>query len=279
MRKIKIITDSGVDLPKSMMKERGIDIVPAQIMLGPESYPDDGSVDPKKLFDFAKKTGTMPKIVESSAFQIQEIFQKWMAEDYDVFFTCASSKLSPTAQNALIAMKKLAPDRISVVDSMSVSSGIGLQALEACDLAERGASLLEITNHLYSIRTKVRASMVLDTLKYVYIGGRCSRLTSIMADTFNIKATIDIVDGDMVPGENLRGNNYLDKYLKKAMENPERIDPKRIFVTHCLADEAEEIKERITKDYGFTNIIISEASLGVSMNCGPGGLGIMYRYK
>jgi fatty acid-binding protein DegV len=100
-----------------------------------------------------------------------------------------------------------------------------------------------------------------------------------MADTLNIKPMIDIIDGDMVPGENLRGRNCIDKFLEKVMVNPERIDPKRIFVTHCLADEAGEVKERLMREYGFKNVIISEASPGVSMNCGPGALGIMYMSK
>lgn len=279
MRKIKVITDSGVDLPKEILEERGIDVVMGRIILGGNSYPDDSSVSPKELFEFVKETGTLPEIAEASVYEFQETFQKWLGEDYDVFFIGVSSKLAPTMQIASAAAKNLVQGRISIVDSLSASSGIGLQALEAADLADKGAGLLEITNYAYSIRPKTRINIVLDTLKYVYMGGQCSRLTSIMADTLSIKPMIDIIDGEMVPGETLRGRNHIDKFLKKVMENRERIDPKRIFVTQCLADEAGEVKERLESEYGFKNVIVSEASPGVAINCGPGTLGIMYLYK
>lgn len=279
MRRVKVITDSGVDLPKEILEERGIDVVMGRIVLGKNSYPDDRSISQKELFEFIKKTGTLPEIAEASEYEFQKVFQKWLGEDYDIFFIGVSGKLAPTMRIALSATKNLVPGRISVVDSLSASSGIGLQALEAADLADQGAGLLEITNHAYAIRPKARLNIVLDTLKYVYMGGQCSRLTSIMAGTLGIKPMIDIIDGEMVPGETLRGRNYIDKFLAKVMENQGSLDPKRIFVTQCLADEAGEVKERLEREYGFANVIVSEASPGVAINCGPGAIGVMYRYK
>lgn len=279
MRKVKIITDSTTSLPKDMLEERGIDVVPSRITLGSNSYPDKGDISNKELFEFAESEKTLPKTSPPTVRQFQDTFQKWLAEDYDIFFTGISSKIALNLSNAMSATTNLVSGRISIVDTLSASAGTGLQVLEAADLADKGAGLLEITNHVYSIRDKVQAAMVLDTLKYVYMGGRCSKLTSVMGDTLGLKPTIDMVDGEMVPGESLRGRRYIDKYIDKIMEDQKRIDTKRIIVTHCLSEEAAEVKERIAGEFGFKNVMITEISPTVSVHVGPGALGITYRYK
>lgn len=279
MRKVKIITDSTTSLPKEMLKERGIDVVPSHIILGNKGYIDDGSITTKELFEFAESTGTLPKTTPPTVREFQSTFQKWLGEDYDIFFTCISGKIALSIKNAESAISGLVPGRISIVDTLSASAGTGLQVLEAADLADKGAGLLEVTNHAYALRDKVQSSMVLDTLKYLYMGGRCSRLTSIVGETLNIKPTIDVKDGEMVPGENLRGKRYIDKYIEKVMENPERIDPKRIFVTHCFCEEVGEAKERLVNGFGFKNVIVSDIPPTTSVHVGPGSLGIMFMYK
>jgi DegV family protein with EDD domain len=182
-------------------------------------------------------------------------------------------------QNALSAASKLVGDRISVVDSLNVSSGTGLQILEAAELADRGFGLAEITERALALRPKVRAGIVLDTLKFVYLGGRCSRLASIVGDTLNIKPTINIIDGEVVLGERLRGKRYVERFVELVVDEPERIDPKRIFVTHCLESDEGEVKTRLERDFGFKNVIVADASPAISVHTGPGALGIMYMYK
>jgi DegV family protein with EDD domain len=279
MRKVKIITDSTADLPKEMMEERGIDMVPLHIILGDESRPDDGSVKTEELFEFAERTGTLPKTAAASEYQFEEAFGKWLDEDYDIFFMGISSKLSATMSGAMAAAAELDKERISIVDSLSLSSGTGLQVLEAADMADGGAGLAEITEHALTLRGRVQASFVVDTLKYLYMGGRCSRLASIVGSRLQLKPTLELKEGEIVPGMMLRGSKYVDKYFDQVMEEPDRVDPKRVFVTHCLSEKAGEVKERLESEFGFGNVIVSDASPTISVHCGPGTLGILYLYK
>lgn len=279
MREIKIVTDSTADLPKGMLGERGVEVVPARVILGANSYPDDGSVSTKELFEFAESSGKMPKTGPPSEFQFQEAFQKWLSEDYDVFFIGVSGKIARIVENALSAASGFARGRISIVDSLSVSSGLGLQVLEAAEMAGSGASLQEITEHALNIREKVNTTFLLNTLRYVYLGGKCSRLTSILGDTLNLKPTLKIVNGEVLPGERLSGKNYIEKYLELAIERPSDIDTRRVFVAHCLEGEAGEVKARLEKDYGCNNVLMCDTSSTLSMHGGPGSFGLMYMYK
>ena len=279
MRKVKIVTDSTSDLSYSTLEKYGIERVPLHIILGDDSYPDDKSLKSEDLFRFADQTGTLPKSAAVNEFEFEEVFKKLLDEDFDIFFLGISSKLSSTMQNAQIAAEKLGRERFSIVDSLSLSTGVGLQLLEASDLAMQGAGLKDITQHALSIRGKVQASFVVDTLKYLYMGGRCSRLASIVGSRLKIKPMLELVNGEIVPGTKFRGNDYIKKYYDQMMERADEIDPKRIFVTHCLADKAEELKAMLETEHGFKNVEITEASPTISTHCGPGTIGILYIYK
>ncbi len=279
MSKVKIITDSTCDLPFNLLKEREIERVPLHIILGEDTYPDDQNLSSQMLFEFADSTGVLPKSAAVNAYDFEVVFQKWLDEGYDIFFTGISSHLSSTMQNAQTAAEQIGSDRISIVDSMSLSTGVGLQVLEASDLALAGASLDEITNHAISIRDKVQASFVVDTLKYLYMGGRCSRLVSIVGSRLQIKPKLELSGGEIVPSSKFRGAHFVDKYFDQVMERASDIDPKRIFVTHCLSDKAQAVKTRLENEFGFTNVMITDASPTISTHCGPGTIGVLFLYK
>ena len=279
MNKVKIITDSTSDLPYSLMKERGIDMVPLHIILGDKSFPDDNSLSNKDLFLYADKFNVLPKSAAVNEYQFIETFKKWLEQDYDVLFIGISSKLSATVQNAITAAGQLNGERISVIDSLSLSTGIGLQVLEAADMADQGASLKEITEYILAIRSSVQASFVVDTLKYLYMGGRCSRLVSIMGSRLKIKPKLELINGEIVPTVKFRGSGFVRKYYNQLMEKADAVNTKRVFVTHCLSKNAEELKNLLETEHGFKNVFITDASPTISVHCGPGTIGILYLNK
>lgn len=279
MNKVKIMTDSTADLSYSMIEQLGIERMPMHIILGDKSLPDDKNLKSRDLFKFADETGTLPKSAAVNEFQFAEVFKKWIDNGRDIFFTGISSKLSATMQNALVAAERFDKNRISIVDSLSLSTGTGLLVLEASDMARSGASLSEIKSHIERMREKVQASFVVDTLKYLYMGGRCSRLQSIVGSRLKIKPMLELKNGEIVPGQKFRGSNYIEKYCETVMENASGIDKKRIFVTHCMAESALRVKEMLKTDYGFENVMLTDASPTISTHCGPGTLGILFLYR
>lgn len=279
MRKVKVLTDSTSDLSYDLLKERGIEVVPLHIVLGDKSFPDDGRMKNSELFLYADKFNVLPKTAAVNEYQFIEAFKKYIDDDYDIIFIGISSKLSATVQNAVTASREYDKERISVIDSLSLSTGIGLQVLEAADMADQGAPLKDITEHALAIRGKVQASFVIDTMKYLYMGGRCSKLVSIISSRLKIKPKLELIDGEIVPTVKFRGNNFVMKYFDQVMENPERIDPKRLFVTHCLSKEAESVKKKIEAGFGFKNVYVTDASPTISTHCGPGTIGVLYINK
>ncbi|MBT3319747.1 MAG: DegV family protein [Clostridia bacterium] len=279
MRKIKFITDSTTDMPQSLFKQFDIDVVPLHVLLGEDDHLDDGGLKNEDLVKFADETGILPKSAAVNEFQFTEVFSKWIDKGFDIFCITLSSELSATYQAAMSAAQKFDADRICVVDSQNVSSGTAMLLLEACDMAQAGASLSDITEHVLSLRDKINLRFIVDTLKYLYMGGRCSKLASIMGSSLKIKPILEVKGGKIVPGDKLRGSNYINKYYDYVMQNVETIDPKRIFVTHCMFDGVDELKKRLEEDFGFNNVLISDTSATISTHCGPGTVGILYLNK
>ena len=279
MKKIKFITDSTCDLSQSLIEEYEIEIVPLHVLLGEADHLDDGKITSKDLFEFADKTGTLPKSAAVNEFEFKVVFSKWLDEGFDIFFMGISSELSATMQNAITAANMLEPERISIVDSKSLSTGTALILLKAADKAREGASLKEVSDYAVSLQNKAHASFIVDTLKYLYMGGRCSRLSSIMGTSLKIKPVLELKEGRIVPGDKFRGKHYIKKYYDHVMADTDKIDPKRVFVTHCMAKEAQQVKKQLEEDFGYKNVYVTDASATISTHCGPGTLGILYLYK
>jgi len=287
MRNVKVITESTADLPKEMAESRGIEVIPLHILFGEKSCPDDGCLKNEEMFEYVEKTGTMPGTALVTQGRFEKVFEKWLNEGYDIFFIgMSNSKSEITVQNAVAAAlavttaANIERARISVVDSLSYSCGIGLLALEAAELAGRGASLKEITQHVLALRSKVHASFVFDTVKYYHMIGMVSKFITLVGNAVDVKPMLVMKSGTLVDAANLTGKDYINKYYERVMKDAKNIDPKRIFVSHCLiADSAEEIKERLAGEYGFENVIITNVSPANARNNGPGMLGLSFIYK
>lgn len=287
MRKVKVITETTSDLPKEIAESRGIEVVPLHILLGEKSCPDDGSLKNEDMFEFIEKTNTMPGTVLVTQSRYESVFGKWLNEDYDIFFIGMSNSMSGiTVQNAVAAALalttalKIDRERISVVDSLSYSCGTGLLALEAAELASRDASLKEVTECVLSMRPKVHASFVFETVKYYSMLGLGSKLLKLVGNAIEVKPVLEMKSGTLVNIANLMGKDYINKYCERVMKDAENIDPKRIFLAHCLIpDKAEEVRERLGREYGLYNVTVIDMSAANARNNGPGTLGMFFLYK
>jgi EDD domain protein, DegV family len=179
-----------------------------------------------------------------------------------------------------LAAQNLEYDRVFVVDSKNLSTGIGLQVIRAAEMAKKGHSAEEILKDNDEIKDKVRASFVVDTLTFLHRGGRCSGVTALLANTLKLKPEIIVTDGEMGVGKKYRGNikSVLLKYVKDREEHLLKADPQRIFITHSGCDDSvvDEIKKYLESLKKFKEILITRAGGVISSHCGPNTLGVLY---
>jgi len=280
MNKIRILSDSTCDLSPELISSFDIAILPLYICLDEESYKDGFEISPDEIFTWSDAKKATPKTSAISFSDAADCFHPIVEAGDEIIFICISSDLSSTYQVLLNAAAEFPNAPITIVDSRNLSTGIGLQVLTAAKMARDGKSKEEILTRLHSIAPRVRSSFVVDSITYLYRGGRCSAIAAFGATALNIKPSIVVENGKMRPDVKFRGN--IEKAILKYADNMrsllEKAETDIVFITHSgVQPETLEILQKyLTEMNRFQNIYITRAGGVISSHCGPGTLGILY---
>lgn len=277
--KIIVTTDSTSDLPKELVERYNIGVMPLNVNLGDDTFEDGIDIGPEKIFNYVDKTGNLPKTGARSALAYQEFFEKQMKDlNADALIHISlSSELSSSHENALMASQEL--QNVKVLDSMSLSTGCALLVLSAIDKINEGKDLRTIYLELQEERNRVQASFVINNLKYLYKGGRCSALAMFGANVLRIKPKIKLASGKMIVDKKYMGKyeQVLINYVKDLLKDYQNVDKKRVFITFTTKnDEINAQIEQILKDYGFEEIIQNYAGSTIASHCGRDTLGVLF---
>ena len=278
---VKIISDSTCDLSADLLKHYDIGIIPLHIVLGDKDYLDGESITPDDIFRWSDANKTTPKTAAASVDECIRAFKPWLSKGDDIVCFSISSAMSSTCQNMRLAAKELnAADRVCIIDSENLSTGVGLQVIEAAAMVQQGKSLSEIEAHIRTITPKVKASFVVDTLTYLHRGGRCSGLAALAGGALRLHPRIAVAGGTMAAGKKYRGrmNRVLENYVADMQPDLLAARPERVFITHSGCDESvvSSIHQQLQALNHFQEIHITRAGGVISSHCGPGTLGVLY---
>ncbi len=276
---VTIVSDSTCDLSPELVSKYNIQVVPLSVFIGGQNYLDGIQITSSKLFDLVNETNDLPKTSAPSI----EAFQKIFSHYPEFVYIGISSKLSASYQSSLIALEGSDPNAKIVIDSLNLSTGIGLLVLEAAELSQKGYSVLQIAEQIRSDVPKIRTSFVVDTLDYLYKGGRCSAIEHLAASILKIRPVIEVKpDGTLGVREKLGGSRKkaLLSIFGTLLAQKPLIDSHRVFITHCACfEDAEFLKNEIEKLTFFEEILITEAGSTIASHCGPKTIGILYKTK
>jgi DegV family protein with EDD domain len=276
---VNILTDSTSDLGDAIASEFKLSVIPLAVTIGGKSYADGMEIFQEDLFRLVAETGELPKTAAPSVGEFEKFFDK----AGESVFIGISSQLSATIQNAGLAVQVDPASKVQVVDSLSLSTGVGLLALLAADLRDQGLSTDEIQARLVETRAKLRVSFMIDTMEYLYKGGRCSALQAIAGSMLKIHPIIEVkTDGTLGVKEKVRGvrQKGLQALLDDFAAHLNELNRHRVFVTHTAsAEDAEFLKNEIVRIAAPDEVRITRAGSVVSSHCGPGTIGILYFVK
>ena len=276
MSNVKVSSDSISDLGR-LFEERGIARLPIPIVLGDRTGLD-GDITPSDIYDFFDRTKTTPK---TSAITPEEYYNFFSTQTEDgselVHFTI-SSEMSSCYRNAVAAAERC--KGVYVVVSRNLSTGAGLLVLYADDLAKAGLSGAEIKAKADARSGAVQASFVVDTMTFLYRGGRCSGVAAFIASVLKIKPCIAVTGGKMEVCQKYRGSTdkAIVKYVADTLRSYPDPDLKYVFVTHPSArpEVVETVKREVLAVFPSANIIETIAGATVTSHCGKGTLGVLY---
>jgi len=280
MANVKIISDSSCDLPKELLKDLCVDILPLNILLGENNYIDGENISADEILEWTASSKQTPKTSAPSLQRVYELIEKYKKEDIEVLFIGMSEKISSTCNAVKLAINNFNATGIKVIDSKSLSGGVGLLVLKASEMSANGHALEEIYSYIINMVNRIETSFVIDTLQHLYYGGRCSSLTALFGISLKLKPCIKLVGGEMQVTKKFRGNNkkVLLNYTEEILKNVQNIDSKYIVIAHtgCDDETINAVLEMLDNVHYFKEIIISRCSCVITSHGGPRTLGIFY---
>ncbi|MGD9048407.1 MAG: DegV family protein [Anaerolineae bacterium] len=198
MGRVRIVTDSTADIPASLASELEIVVVPVQIIWGQEIYQDGVDLASLTFFDRLAHTVEVPRTSQPPVSRFVETYRQLLeaGEGATVVSIHLAGNLSGTLNAAWAAAQTLPdPSRVEVIDSGQVSMGLGWAVIEAAKLARMGAGQVEIVGAVRALLPRLRTLAMIDTLDYLYRGGRISQVTAALGTALQIKPLIDIQSG------------------------------------------------------------------------------------
>ena len=281
MEKIKVTCDSACDLTPELYQSYGIEAIPVGVTLGETLYYDGVNVTAEDLYDYADRTGELPKTSAIAPSKYMEVFGQYAEQGYTVIHISLSSEISSCYQNACLAAEEV--ENVYPIDSLSLSSGSGHLALMAVELVRQGKSAKEIVDTLNERKEKLDVSFVLQHLEYLRMGGRCSGIAVLGANLLKLRPEIRVQDGKMNVGTKYRGSmeRSICDYVRGRLEGRDDIDPGRIFITHSgvPSEVAEQVIALVKELQPFREVIETRAGSTISSHCGPECLGVLFFKK
>ena len=281
MGKIGIASDSTCDLSKELTDRYEISILPLHVILDDKEYLDGVEISSTDIYEWSDRTKKTPKTSAFSPEEAEEFLKKQMEKYDELIFFDISDIMSSSRSVMQVAVNTLGlEDKVYVIDSMNLSTGIGLLVVEAAILAKEAKNAKEVVDEILVLRPRVRASFVVDTLTYLYRGGRCSGTAALLGSAIKLHPSIIVADGSMQVGKKYRG--AMDRVVKSYVEDQIGLMmgavKDRIFITHSGSDPkiVEAVKAQLLDLGYFKEVIETHAGGVISSHCGPGTLGVLY---
>ena len=280
MPKIRISADSTCDLSPELVGKYDIAITPLKITLGDTDYTDQIDITPQKIYDYVAETGVLPKTAAVSVGTYTDVFTELKKDCDEVVHFTISSEMSSCYQNAVLAAEEVGG--VYVVDSRNLSTGIGHLAIEAAIAAQDETKTgKDVFDYVSSLVDRLDVSFVINSVNYLYKGGRCSGVAAVGANLLKLKPLIEVHDGKMDMAGKYRGNmkDVVKKYITDRLTVPgAKFKRDRIFVTCTCTDyDLPNYAKEIVESLGlFDEVLITIAGSTITSHCGKDTLGILY---
>lgn len=269
---VKIVTDSTSDLPEKVAEELGITVVPLNVHFDMDTYRDGVDIDAEEFYKRLITSSTLPKTSAPAPGIFIDSYRKLAGEAEAIVSIHISSKLSGTYESAQAAQRDLAGEcRIEVINSESVSMGLGLLAIIAAKAAKAGATAGEIVKLVRESIPRVHLVGALDTLEFLAKGGRVGKASAWIGSLLSIKPLISVSDGEVVPLDRVRTRSKSLERFHQLLK--EHLPAKELGVMYSTdVEEAEKLAEHLRELFPQQPVYLARFGPVLGTYMGPGCL-------
>lgn len=278
---IELITDSTSDLSPDLAAKLGVRVLPLTVHFGEECFRDGVDISNAGFYERLRATETLPTTAQINPETFVDVFQEVLDRGNQAVCIFISSAMSGTCQSAAIARDLLGSGDVFVVDSQTVTFSLGLLVTEAARLRDEGLTAAQLAAELTALREKLRLYAVVDTLKYLKMGGRISTATALVGGVLGISPIITIANGLVESVGKTRGRKAGIQWVKNRVLQ-EKIDLSRsVSFGHSDCPEALEAVAGAFDELTAQVPAVYRSDIGavVGTHVGPGAAGISYFVK
>ena len=274
---VRIVTDSTADLPPQLAQELGIAVVPVYVRFGDKSYRDGIEISYDELYDKLVNSPIYPSTSQPTPADFAQVYRELSKETDEIISIHVSGKLSGTYSSALQG-KKLVDSKtnITVIDSESVTIGLGIITISAARLSLLNESLNGILEDIKQTKMNIHLLGVLDTLKYLALGGRIGRARALLGSVLNVKPLITIRNGEISPVGNVRTHAKAVEKLFEFVKGASNIQDLAI-IHNTTPDDAISLKDRLGSFVKSDRLYMARLGPALGVHAGPGMLGVVIR--
>jgi DegV family protein with EDD domain len=274
---VRIVTDSTCDLPEDRRQAAGVVTVPLRLHFGDREFRDRVDLDDRQFLERLSSAKEPPHTSQPPPGDFEEVYRRLLKDSADeVVSIHIAAALSGTVGSATVAAQAVDPERIQVIDSRTVSLGTGLQVLAAVDLSEQGRTAKEIVKELAPMPQRTGILCLLDTLRYLQLGGRIGRVQAMVGSALSIKPLISLgEDGAVVPLGRVRSRKVGIRRLSELLVEHRPLARCGVLYVGDPAD-AEHLLRDARGTFPGMDILIQHASPVIANHCGPGTLAYCY---
>jgi DegV family protein with EDD domain len=270
---VRIVTDSTADIPDNMASELGITVVPSYVVFGSETYRDGIELTKQEFYEKLSTARLLPKTATPPPAAYEEAYRQLSGLTKEIVSIHLAANLSGLYNAAAVAARNVPEARIVVIDSEQVTMGYGWMAVAAAEAAQQGESLEQIVALVEGMKGRAHVLAVLDTLDFVYRGGRVGWVAALIGALMRIKPIVEVRQGEVRLLERARTQG---RALSQLLDLVQVLAPlERAMVLHANApDLADRMADRLENLFPDWSRSIAQAGVTIASHTGPGAVGI-----
>ncbi|HEY8447090.1 MAG TPA: DegV family protein [Thermomicrobiales bacterium] len=273
-RPVTVVVDSTADIPADLVSSLGITVVPLMVRFGDRTYADGVDLGPDEFLRLLQESSTLPQTSQPPVSAFEEVFRRALDAGNDVVCVTIASQLSGTYNSARLAAEAVDSSRIRLLDSGTVTMQLGWAAIAAARAAQAGLGADEVVAAAQSNLQRSRLFAVLETLEYVYRGGRIGRAAQLVGSMLSIKPILTVENGEVVPLERVRTWRRAIERLVDLTRQEAPLESLAVMHAGNLSD-AQAIADRLRDLVPPEQLIFTQAGPVLATYAGPGALGVM----
>lgn len=277
MSKVAIVTDSSANLLVEQAEEQDIHIVPLRVIFGQQSLRDGVDITTRQFYEMLTRAPELPTTSQPSTGDFVEVYGRLSKEAEGVVSIHLADSLSGVLKSALLAREMVTEVPIEVIDSGTTSLGLGLIVLAAAQAARQGKDLHEVVEVVHELIPKTNVLFVVDTLKYLHMGGRIGGAAALLGTALNIKPIVEVGNGQVTPVGRVRSKCVAKERMLEIMG--QRLGSAQSILHAAVAhaaspDEAEELRAELFSRFQPAEFYLTELTPALGTHGGPGALGL-----